>query len=126
MFAGLPLTNTNVEVKSFIANYTSANYTSEDILSWPAANLKIDEERKSLSLGLGASYEVRRVAAKMARECAETYFTEDDDLATLKATMAETKLDSKAIRANTILSDLLQVLATREIEVAPPMIGLDV
>ena len=83
MFAGLPLTNTNVQIESLIANYTS-----EDILSWPAANfkLKIDEETKSLSLGLGASYEVRRVAAKMARECAETYFTQSEDFEKLKAT----------------------------------------
>ena len=64
MFAGLPLTNTNVHIESLIVNYTS-----EDIISWLAANLKIAEEKKSLSLGLGASNEVRRVAAKMAREC---------------------------------------------------------
>ena len=50
MFAGLPLANTNVHIESLIANYTS-----EDILSWLAANLKIAEEKKSLSLGLGAS-----------------------------------------------------------------------
>ena len=39
--------------------------------------------------------------------------------------MTDTKLDSKAIRANTALSNLLQVLATREIDVTPQMIGLD-
>ena len=119
VFAGLPLTIANVHIETVVANYTS-----EDILSWLTTNLDIAEERKSLSLGLGASNEVRKVAAQMAKGCAETYFTEDDDLDTRKATMAETKLDSKAIRANTILSDLLQVLATREIEVTPPMIGL--
>ena len=53
MFAGLPLTNANVRIESLIDNYTS-----EDILSWLAANLKIAEEKKSLSLGLGASNEV--------------------------------------------------------------------
>ena len=118
MFVGLPLTNTNVQIESLIANYTS-----EDILSWLAANLKIAEDKKSLTLGLGASNEVRRVAAQMAKECAETYFSEPED--NLKATMAETKLDSKSIRANTVLSELLQVLATREIDVTPQMIGLD-
>ena len=102
-----------------------ANYTSEDILSWLAANLKIAEEKKSLSLGLGASNEVRRVAAKMAKECAETYFAEPEDFNNLKATLNETKLDSKSIRANTVLSELLQILATREIDVTPQMIGLD-
>ena len=119
MFAGSPLTNTNVRIESLIANYTSTY-----ILSW-LANLKIAEEKKSLALGLGASNEVRRVAAKMAKECAETYFTEPDDFNNLKATMNETKLDSKSIRANTVLSELLQVLATREIDVTPQMIGLD-
>ena len=120
MFAGLPLTKANVQIESLVANYTS-----EDILSWLAANLKIAEEKKNLSLGLGASNEVRRVAAKMARECAETYFADSDDFDSLKTTMNETKLDSKSIKANTILSELLQVLATREIEVTAQMIGLD-
>ena len=102
-----------------------ANYTSEDNLIWLSANLKIAKEKKSLSLGLGASDEVPRVAAKMARECAETYFTESEDFDKLKATMADTKLDSKSISANTVLSELLQILATREIDVTPQMIGLD-
>ena len=61
----------------------------------------------------------------MARECAETYFTDSEDFDKVKATMADTKLDSKAIRANIVMSDLLQVLATREIDVTPQMIGLD-
>ena len=61
----------------------------------------------------------------MARECAETYFAEHEDFDNLKTTMNETKLDSKSIRANTVLSELLQVLATREIDVTPQMIGLD-
>ena len=39
--------------------------------------------------------------------------------------MADTKLDSKSIRANTVLSELLQILATREIDVTPQMLGLD-
>ena len=120
MFAGLPLTNTNIQIESLIANYTS-----EDILSWLAANLRIAEERKSLSLGVGASNEVRKVAAKMAKECAETYFAEPEDFDNLRATLAETKLDSKSIRANTVLSGLLQVLATREIDVTPQLLGLD-
>ena len=119
MFAGIPITHTNVHIETFIANYTS-----EDILSWITTNLKIAKEKKRLALGLGASNKVRKVAAKMAKECAETYFAESEDTARLRATMAETKLDSRAVKANTILSDLLQVLATREIDVPPQMIGL--
>ena len=79
-----------------------------------------------MALGLGASNEVRKVATKMAKEFAETYFAKSElqDSERPKAAMAENKLDLRAIRASTIMSSLLQVLATREIDVSAQMIGL--
>ena len=78
--------------------------------------LELAEATQSLSLGMGSTNACRAECNKIAAKVAKHY-TSLEDVENLKAVLVNSNIDSQCKQCNTIISKLLEGIATRGIEI---------
>ena len=119
LFANIPTKMASVDIEPI-----PCNDDVDSILPWLASSLAAAEAILPLEKGAGATGECKILAATLAKKCSDIHFDTPEGLAALKALLATTKIDTNAIKAHTILSVILQALATRDILITNGLLAL--
>ena len=78
--------------------------------------LELAEKTQSLKLGMGSTSACRAECNKIANQVAKHY-TSLDDVESLKAVLVNSNIDSQCKQSNTIISKILEGIATRGVEI---------
>ena len=79
--------------------------------------LKLANEEESLSLGIGATTQCKKLCDQVAKQCATKHFSSPEGEKRLRTELETAGISSTARKAHVCLSILLQALATRDISV---------
>ena len=78
--------------------------------------LELAEKTQSLKLGMGSTSACRAECNKIANQVAKHY-TSLEDVESLKAVLVNSNIDSQCKQSNTIISKILEGIATRGVEI---------
>ena len=118
LFESITCSTTEVHIEELEEGKPASESESKasQIITLLADKLQLAEQSKSFTLGLGSTQACRRECERIGRRAAQ-HFTTVEEVQALKKVLVDSNIDSQAKQANTIISKLLEGIATRKVTV---------